>query len=42
MHTVTFLAHLADTPHAHTEGVPLLIILAMTILALCLAWKKTG
>jgi hypothetical protein len=41
MHTLTFLAHLADAPHAHAEGFPF-IILAMAILALCLAWKKTG
>jgi hypothetical protein len=41
MHTVTFLAHLADAPHAHAEGLHL-IILATAILALCLAWKKTG
>jgi hypothetical protein len=41
MHPVTFLAHLADAPHAHTEGLHL-IILAMAILAIFLSWKKTG
>ena len=41
MTTLTLLAHVSGAPHAHAEGVTVIVI-AFAILAFGLWWRKTA